>query len=138
MGVVMLLGIVVNNGIILVDHMRLMRRRGMGVREASVESGRSRLRPVLITSLTTILAMVPLAFFPGEGGEMMQPLGVAVVGGMTTSMIGTLLLVPVLYAVVHRKELDDYQTRRQRRRSAADLNNGRRESPENLKVEAIA
>ena len=116
MGIVMLLGIVVNNGIVLVDYTRLMRRRGMGVEEACIESGRSRLRPVLMTTLTTILAMTPMAFFPGEGGEMMQPMGVAVVGGLTTSTIGTLVLVPTLYAVLHRREKEDYLTRRQRKR----------------------
>jgi len=116
MGVIMLLGIVVNNGIVLGDHARLMRRRGMGVEEAAVESGRTRLRPVLMTSITTILAMTPLAFFAGEGGEMMQPMGVAVVGGLFTSMIGTLVMVPTIYAIVHRKEKDDYTTGRERRR----------------------
>lgn len=116
MGIVMLLGIVVNNGIVLVDHTRLLRRRGMGVEEACIESGRTRLRPVLMTTLTTILAMTPMAFFPGEGGAMMQPMGIAVVGGLSTSMIGTLVMVPTLYAVFHRKEKEDFLTRRQRRR----------------------
>lgn len=116
MGIIMLLGIVVNNGIVLVDHARLMRRRGMGVEEAAIESGRTRLRPVLMTTLTTILAMTPIAFFAGEGGQMMQPMGVAVVGGLSTSMIGTLVMVPTFYAIVHRKEKDDFTTRRERRR----------------------
>ncbi len=116
MGIIMLLGIVVNNGIVLVDHARLMRRRGMGVEEACVESGRTRLRPVLMTTLTTILAMTPMAFFAGEGGAMMQPMGVAVVGGLSTSMIGTLVMVPTFYAIAHRKEKDDFLTRRERRR----------------------
>jgi len=114
MGIIMLLGIVVNNGIVLVDHTRLMRRRGMGVEEACVESGRTRLRPVLMTTLTTILAMTPMAFFAGEGGQMMQPMGVAVVGGLSTSMIGTLVLVPTFYAIAHRREKDDFTTRRER------------------------
>ena len=104
MGIIMLLGIVVNNGIVLVDHTRLMRRRGMGLVEACAESGRTRLRPVLMTTLTTVLAMVPLAFFPGKGGELMQPMGIAVVGGLTSSTLGTLILVPTLYSLFHRKE----------------------------------
>ena len=118
MGIVMLLGIVVNNGIVLVDHARLMRRRGMSVVEACVESCRSRLRPVLMTTLTTILAMIPMAFFPGEGGETMQPMGVAVVGGLTTSTIGTLILVPVLYALFHRKHEAGYISRKEQKRLA--------------------
>ncbi len=117
MGIVMLLGIVVNNGIVLVDHTRLLRRRGMGVEQAAVESGRSRLKPVLMTTLTTILAMTPMAFFPGEGGEMMQPMGLAIVGGLTTSTLGTLVLVPLLYAIFHRREKDDFTGRRERRRA---------------------
>ena len=120
MGIILLLGIVVNNGIVLVDHARLMRRRGMGVVEAAVESGRARLRPVLMTTLTTILAMTPMAFFPGEGGLMMQPMGLAIVGGLSTAMIGTLVMVPVFYTMTHRKEREDYLTRRDRRRIAKE------------------
>ena len=119
MGIILLVGIVVNNGIVLVDHARLLRRRGMGVVEAAVESGRSRLKPVLMTSLTTILAMTPMAFFPGEGGQMMQPMGLAVVGGLSTAMIGTLVMVPVFYTIAHRRERDDYRTRRQRKEGKA-------------------
>lgn len=104
MGVIMLLGIVVNNGIVLVDQTKLLRKRGMALDEACVESGRTRLRPVLMTTLTTVLAMIPLAFFPGDGGELMQPMGVAVVGGLTSSTLGTLVLVPTLYALFHRGE----------------------------------
>ena len=117
MGIIMLLGIVVNNGIVLVDHTRLLRRRGMGVEQAAVESGRSRLKPVLMTTLTTILAMTPMAFFPGEGGAMMQPMGLAIVGGLTTSTLGTLVLVPILYVIFHRREKDDFTGRRERRRA---------------------
>jgi HAE1 family hydrophobic/amphiphilic exporter-1 len=116
MGIIMLMGIVVNNGIVLVDYTRLLRRRGMGVEEAVVESGRTRLRPVLMTTLTTILAMIPMAFFSGEGGAVMAPMGVAVVGGLTTSMLGTLVMVPLFYALLHRRERDDFTTRRMRRR----------------------
>ena len=69
-----------------------------------------------MTTLTTILAMTPMAFFAGEGGAMMQPMGVAVVGGLSTSMIGTLVMVPTFYAIAHRREKDDFTTRRERRR----------------------
>ncbi|MDC7233590.1 MAG: efflux RND transporter permease subunit [Spirochaetales bacterium] len=132
MGIVMLLGIVVNNGIVLVDNTRLLRRRGMGVEEAAVESGRTRLKPVLMTSLTTILAMTPMAFFPGESGATMQPMGVAVVGGLISSMAGTLILVPVLYALAHRKESEAYISPREKRRLRREAVQDRKPQEENL------
>ena len=102
-GLVMLAGIVVNNGIVLVDYTNLLRERGLCIRDACIEAGGNRLRPVLMTSLTTILGMTPMAFFPGEGSELVQPLGQTVVGGMTVSTIMTLFLVPVLYSLFNRK-----------------------------------
>jgi len=102
-GLVMLSGIVVNNGIVLVDYTNLLRERGLCIRDACIEAGGNRLRPVLMTSLTTILGMTPMAFFPGEGSELVKPLGQTVVGGMTVSTIMTLFLVPVLYAIFNRK-----------------------------------
>jgi len=102
-GVIMLVGIVVNNGIVLVDYIALLRKRGSSLTEACLYGGVSRLRPIWMTSLTTILAMVPLAFFSGEGGAMMQPLGITVVGGLAFNTITTLFLVPVLYHIFYRK-----------------------------------
>lgn len=96
-GIIMLAGIVVNNAIILVDYINILRRRGMERHEAIVEAGRSRLRPILMTTLTTILAMVPLGLALGEGAEMQQPLAVTIIFGLTTSSIFTLLLIPVIY-----------------------------------------
>lgn len=96
-GMVMLIGIVVNNGIVLVDYTNLLRGRGLSVKEAVIQAGENRLRPVLMTSLTTILGMVPMAFFPGEGSELVQPIGLTVVGGMSVSTILTLFIVPVVY-----------------------------------------
>jgi len=101
-GLIMLAGIVVNNGIILVDYINLLRKRDYPLLEAIVEAGGSRLRPVLMTTLTTVLAMVPMAFFPGEGAEMLQALGLTVVGGLTFNTITTLFVVPALYGVVYR------------------------------------
>lgn len=101
---VMLAGIVVNNGIVMVDYTKLLRDRGACLEDACLESGRSRLRPVLMTTLTTILAMVPIGFFPGEGGAMLQPLGMTIVGGLAISTVVTLFLIPVLYSLFHRRE----------------------------------
>lgn len=102
LGVIMLVGIVVKNGIVLVDYINLMRDRGHELNEAITLSGKSRLRPVLMTSITTILGMVPMAVSSGEGAEMWKPLGIVVIGGMTVSTLITLLIVPVLYATMSR------------------------------------
>lgn len=98
-GAIMLIGIVVKNGIVLIDYITLNRERGMSIRRAVIDGGRSRLRPVVMTTLTTILGMVPMAVGTGEGAEMWRPMGVAVIGGLTFSTILTLLFVPVLYCV---------------------------------------
>ena len=98
-GLIMLVGIAVNNGIVLVDYINNLRRRGMKLNEAIVEAGSIRLRPILMTSLTTILALVPMSLGIGEGAEMSASMGVAVIGGMTTSTILTLIITPVIYAV---------------------------------------
>jgi HAE1 family hydrophobic/amphiphilic exporter-1 len=92
-------GIVVKNGIVMVDFTNLLRARGLSVKQAVVQAGKSRLRPVLMTSLTTILGLLPLAFGIGEGSEIWQPLGVAIIGGMTISTALTLVVVPALYSV---------------------------------------
>lgn len=98
-GAIMLIGIVVKNGIVLIDYITLNRERGMSIRRAVIDGGRSRLRPVIMTSLTTILGMVPMAVGSGQGAEMWSPMGTAVIGGLTFSTILTLLFVPVLYCV---------------------------------------
>lgn len=104
-GVIMLAGIVVNNGIVLVDYINLLVKRGHTLKEACVEGGVSRLRPILMTTLTTVFGMIPMAFIPGEGSELVQPIGQAVVGGLTTSTIITLVFVPVMYYVFNAKEM---------------------------------
>ncbi|MBN1828696.1 MAG: efflux RND transporter permease subunit [Deltaproteobacteria bacterium] len=97
-GCIMLGGIVVNNAILLVDHTNLLRDRdGMSLRDALEEAGRRRLRPILMTALTTSLAMVPLAFGLGEGGEVQAPLARTVIGGLISSTLITLLIIPTVY-----------------------------------------
>ncbi len=99
-GAIMLVGIVTKNGIVMVDYMNLLIERGSGVFDAVIAGGKSRLRPVLMTSFTTILGMVPLAIGSGEGSETWQPMGIAVIGGLTFSTILTLFIVPVLYSIL--------------------------------------
>lgn len=98
-GLIMLVGIVVSNAIILVDYLNKLRERGMERDEAIIEAGRVRLRPILMTALTTILAMLPMAMGFGEGGEITAPLATVVVGGLIVSTFITLLLVPVVYSI---------------------------------------
>lgn len=99
-GIIMLVGIVVNNGIILVDYTNLLVGRGIPLMEACHEAGTSRLRPVLMTTLTTILGMVPMCFATGGQAMMVQPIAMAVVGGLISSTFVTLLIIPVLYSLV--------------------------------------
>ena len=98
-GAIMLIGIVVKNGIVLIDYISLNRERGLSIRRSVIDGGKSRLRPVVMTTLTTILGMVPMAVGTGQGAEMWRPMGTAVIGGLTFSTILTLLFVPVLYCV---------------------------------------
>jgi HAE1 family hydrophobic/amphiphilic exporter-1 len=116
-GVVMLAGITVNNGIVLVDYTNLLRERGMTIREACVEAGGNRLRPVLMTSLTTILGMLPMAFSKGEGSELVQPIGQTVVGGMTISTLLTLIFVPLVYSYFNSKHEIKQKERKRKTRA---------------------
>lgn len=109
-GAIMLVGIVTKNGIVMVDYMNLLIERGAGVFDAVIAGGKSRLRPVLMTSFTTILGMVPLAIGTGAGSETWQPMGIAVIGGLTCSTILTLFIVPALYSVmVNRSQRKERQ-----------------------------
>jgi len=103
-GCIMLGGIVVNNAILLVDQSGQLSRQGLAVREAVSEAGRRRLRPILMTTLTTILALVPLAFGVGEGADAQAPLARAVIGGLTGSTLITLVLIPVVYSLFHQRK----------------------------------
>jgi HAE1 family hydrophobic/amphiphilic exporter-1 len=111
-GGIMLVGIVVKNGIVMVDFTNLLRGRGLSVNQAVIQAGKSRLRPVLMTSLTSILGLLPLAVGIGEGAEIWQPLGVAIIGGLTVSTALTLVVIPVVYSVVCNRQL-----KRQRRKT---------------------
>lgn len=98
-GGIMLIGIVVKNGIVLIDYISLNRERGMSIRVSVVDGGESRLRPIVMTALTTILGMVPMAVSSGEGAEMWKPMGIAVIGGLTFSTFLTLFFVPAMYCI---------------------------------------
>jgi len=121
-GVIMLAGIVVNNAIVLIDYINVLRSRGFNRTEAILKAGPTRLRPILMTTLTTVLGMLPLALGLGEGGELGAPIGVVVIGGLTTSTLLTLIFVPVVYSI-----FDDWGARLSRRRIKG----------ENLEVKSI-
>ena len=106
-GIIMLMGIVVKNAIVLVDYTKQLKKRGMNLHEAIVNGGKTRLRPILMTSLTTIFGMTPLAISRGEGSEVWNALGITVISGLLISSIVTLVLIPLAYSVVHgyRQEL---------------------------------
>src|SRR5699024_12649616 len=99
-GGIVLAGIVVNNGIVLIDYSNQLRERGMAAREAIVEGVKQRTRPILMTALITILGVVPLALGFGEGSEIQQPMGIAVIGGLVSSTFLILYIVPVLYSFI--------------------------------------
>ena len=103
-GIIMLVGIVVNNGIILVDYTNLLIGRGVPLMDACYEAGKSRFRPVLMTTLTTILGMLPMCFATGGQAAMVQPIAVAVVGGLLSSTFVTLLIIPVIYSLVMKEK----------------------------------
>jgi len=99
LGGLLLVGIVVNNAIVLVDYINILRARGMGMIEAVQEAGRARLRPVLMTAVTTIVALMPMAFKTGQGSEVWNPLGATIMGGLLVSTLVTLVLVPTIYSI---------------------------------------
>jgi HAE1 family hydrophobic/amphiphilic exporter-1 len=128
-GAIMLVGIVTKNGIVMVDYTNLLIERGSPIIEAVVASGKSRLRPVLMTSVTTILGMVPMAIGLGNGSELWQPMGIAIIGGMTFSTLLTLFVIPVIYALfamfAHNRPMR--RARRAEKRAARRGGNGRSE-----------
>ncbi|MDZ7288461.1 MAG: efflux RND transporter permease subunit [candidate division KSB1 bacterium] len=103
-GLILLAGIVVNNAIVLIDFVNQLRARGMEKMEALVEAGRSRLRPIMMTTLTTVLGLLPLAMGFGEGAEVRAPIAITVIGGLTVSTMLTLVVIPVMYAVMDRRK----------------------------------
>ena len=111
LGAIILVGIVVKNAIVLIDYIKLLRGRGLSVVDAIVQGGISRLRPVLMTTLTTILAMLPMALSTGSGAETWRPMAISVIGGLTFSTVVTLIIVPVVYAMFDRKRVrEHYET----------------------------
>jgi HAE1 family hydrophobic/amphiphilic exporter-1 len=114
-GLIVLVGVIVNNGIILVDYTNLLRKRGLPLNEACVEAAGNRLRPILMTTLTTVLALLPMAFFPGEGSELVAPIGKSVLGGLSFGTLMTLFLMPVIYAIFNR-HADERKARADSRR----------------------
>ncbi|MDH3253270.1 MAG: efflux RND transporter permease subunit, partial [Ignavibacteria bacterium] len=105
-GIIMLMGLVTKNAILLVDFTNTLRARGMGVREALLESGRTRLRPIIMTTATMVFGLTPLALALGAGAEMRQSMSVVVIGGLISSTLLTLVLIPVMYTYMESlKEL---------------------------------
>ncbi|WP_149554399.1 efflux RND transporter permease subunit [Treponema pectinovorum] len=105
MGMLVLVGTIVNNGIVLVDYTNLLRKRGLELEEACVQAARNRLRPILMSTLTTVISLMPMAFFPGEGSSSMQPISLTVFGGMTFGSIMTLFLMPSIYFIFNNRRL---------------------------------
>jgi len=124
LGAVLLIGIVVKNGIVLVDYINLMRDRGMKLNEAITASGKSRLRPVLMTAMTTILGMLPMAIMAGEGSELWRPMGITVIGGLIFSTVVTLVLIPVMYGIIARSGERDKKMKQRRNIAFLTENNG--------------
>ena len=112
MGMLVLVGTIVNNGIVLVDYTNLLRKRGMELEEACVEAARNRLRPILMSTLTTVISLAPMAFFPGEGSQSMQPISLTVFGGMTFGSMMTLFIMPTIYFIFNNRRLKKAEKKR--------------------------
>ena len=104
MGVLMLVGIVLTNAIVLIDLVERLRKQGISIHDALVESGRARMRPILMTALTTMIAMLPLALGLGEGTVVSAELAIVVIGGLFSSTLLTLLVIPVMYSLFKREK----------------------------------
>jgi HAE1 family hydrophobic/amphiphilic exporter-1 len=126
-GLLVLVGVIVNNGIVLVDYTNLLRKRGLPLVEACVEAAGNRLRPILMTTLTTILGLVPMAFFPGEGSVMTGPIGKTVLGGLSFGTLMTLFLMPTVYAIMN-KHSDERAAKAEARRERIAAGLSRKQS----------
>lgn len=103
-GFVMLSGIIVNNGIVLVDYINQLREQGMNKLDAIVEAGQTRLRPILMTAITTILGLVPMVVSGDSGSDMVRPMAIVTIGGLIYGTLLTLFVVPCIYAILNRKK----------------------------------
>lgn len=119
-GILILIGIVVKNGIVLIDYLILLRERGMGILDAAVAAARSRLRPILMTTLTTVLGMIPMAAGTGEGSEMWKSLGITVAWGLSISTVVTLILIPTIYCVFATRQEKRKQKKLAKKAAEAD------------------
>ena len=129
-GLLVLVGVIVNNGIVLVDYTNLLRKRGYSLHDACVEAAGNRLRPILMTTLTTILGLLPMAFFPGEGSEMVAPIGKTVLGGLSFGTLMTLFLMPTVYAVMNKRS-DERAAKAAARRERIAAGEGRSKQKKN-------
>ena len=100
----MLAGLIVNNGIVLIDYINQARREGVSKKEAIVDAGKTRLRPILMTAMTTIISMMTMAMGIGSGSEMMQPMAITMIGGMVYGTLLTLVVVPCIYDAFHKEK----------------------------------
>ena len=101
----MLVGIIVNNGIVLVDYINQLREEGMPRRDAIIEASKTRLRPIFMTALTTVLGLIPIAFGMGFGSSLIQPVAVCCIGGLVYATLMTLVVIPVMYEMLSRKKM---------------------------------
>ncbi|HOV14641.1 MAG TPA: efflux RND transporter permease subunit, partial [Spirochaetota bacterium] len=131
-GLVVLVGVVVNNGIVLLDYANLLRNRDMSIFDATVTAGGNRLRPILMTTLTTILGLLPMAFFKGEGTDLSQPLAKTMLGGLTVSTFFTLFLIPTIYSIF--SEISDKRKVKKEAKRQRQLENRKKRLQERLEA----
>jgi HAE1 family hydrophobic/amphiphilic exporter-1 len=132
-GLLVLMGVIVNNGIVLVDYTNLLRKRGYNLHDACVEASGSRLRPILMTTLTTVLGLLPMAFSPGEGSELVAPIGKTVLGGLSFGTLMTLFLMPAVYAIMN-KHSDERRARAEARRERIAAGISRKQAKQRAKT----
>jgi HAE1 family hydrophobic/amphiphilic exporter-1 len=134
-GLLVLVGVIVNNGIVLVDYTNLLRKRGYSLHDACVEAAGNRLRPILMSTLTTILGLVPMAFFPSEGSVMTGPIGKTVLGGLSFGTLMTLFLMPSVYAIVNKRS-EERRAKAEARRERIAAGISRRQAHASAKTPA--
>jgi HAE1 family hydrophobic/amphiphilic exporter-1 len=130
-GLLVLIGVITNNGIVLVDYTNLLRKRGYSLHDACVEAAGNRLRPILMTTVSTVLGLVPMAFFPGEGSELVAPIGKTVLGGLSFGTLMTLFLMPTIYYVFNKRS-DERTARAEARRERIASGEGRAKKGEEV------